>query len=95
MSDVINMINNYGGKASYYHYEGKPLVSTFEGPANSDDWLVIKQSTRCFFVPDWSSLGAKPAVELGTADGSVQLGRSAMGRSRNEHLCRRLVHGIP
>ncbi|KAB8261806.1 glycosyl hydrolase family 71-domain-containing protein [Aspergillus pseudonomiae] len=69
MSDVINMINNYGGKASYYHYEGKPLVSTFEGPANSDDWLVIKQSTGCFFVPDWSSLGAKPAIELGTADG--------------------------
>ncbi|QRD84998.1 putative alpha-1,3-glucanase [Aspergillus flavus] len=63
------MINNYGGKASYYHYEGKPLVSTFEGPANSDDWLIIKQSTGCFFVPDWSSLGAKPAVELGTADG--------------------------
>ncbi|KAB8232369.1 glycoside hydrolase family 71 protein [Aspergillus alliaceus] len=69
MGDVINLINNYGGKASYYHYEGKPLVSTFEGPENSDDWFIIKQSTGCFFVPDWSSLGAKPAVELGTADG--------------------------
>lgn len=44
-------------------------MSTFEGPANADDWSSIKQSTGCFFVPDWSSLGAKPAVELGSADG--------------------------
>jgi hypothetical protein len=69
MSDVINLINKYGGRDSYYHYGGQPFVSTFEGPANSDDWLSIKRATGCFFVPDWSSLGAKPAVELGTADG--------------------------
>ncbi|KAL6229448.1 glycosyl hydrolase family 71-domain-containing protein [Aspergillus navahoensis] len=69
MDVVIKLINNYAGRDSYYHYSGQPFVSTFEGPANSDDWLAIKQATGCFFVPDWSSLGAKPAVELGTADG--------------------------
>lgn len=69
MGDVIELINKYAGRDSYYHYSGQPFVSTFEGPENSDDWLAIKQATGCFFVPDWSSLGAKPAVELGTADG--------------------------
>lgn len=35
----------------------------------SEVWPEIKKSTICFFIPDWSSLGAQPAVELGTADG--------------------------
>jgi len=50
---------------------GQPFVSTFEGPANADDWVFIKSETGCFFVPDWSSVGAKPALELagGVVDG--------------------------
>lgn len=35
------------------------------------DWIDIKATTGCFFIPDWSSLGAKFALEIGngTADG--------------------------
>ncbi|KAJ0353197.1 hypothetical protein COL154_012253 [Colletotrichum chrysophilum] len=50
---------------------GKPFVSTFEGPDNAEDWVEIKAATGCFFIPDWSSLGAKPAMAKanGVADG--------------------------
>jgi hypothetical protein len=45
------------------------MISTFEGPANTDDWTALKKELGCFFIPDWSSLGAKAAVDLGVADG--------------------------
>ncbi|KAJ5827408.1 hypothetical protein N7447_004171 [Penicillium robsamsonii] len=68
---VTSMIQKYSSSSSYFQYEGKPFVSTFEGPGNADDWVTIKAKTNCFFVPDWSSVGAKPAVALanGVADG--------------------------
>lgn len=47
----------------------QPLVSTFEGPKSAPDWPAIKQETNCFFIPSFSSLGAKKAVALGVADG--------------------------
>lgn len=52
-------------------HDSKPLVSTFEGPGNAEDWIAIKKQTDCFFIPDWSSVGAKEAAELanGVADG--------------------------
>lgn len=33
------------------------------------DWVEIKAAVDCFFMPDWSSLGAKDALALKTADG--------------------------
>ncbi|GFF57063.1 mutanase [Aspergillus udagawae] len=68
---VIRMIQQYGSNGAYFQYNGKPFVSTFEGPNNAEDWLTIKAQTGCFFIPDWSSVGAKPAVALanGVADG--------------------------
>ncbi|KAF1999392.1 carbohydrate-binding module family 24 protein, partial [Amniculicola lignicola CBS 123094] len=70
-STVTALISKYSGSSAYYHRGSQPLVSTFEGPGNADDWTEIKSSTGCFFIPDWSSLGAKDAVELanGVADG--------------------------
>lgn len=68
-SDVINLITQYSSSPAYYHYNGQPFVSTFEGPGNADDWFNIKSQTNCFFIPTWSSLGAKAALELGVADG--------------------------
>lgn len=71
-ADVISMLNTYGHHAAYFQHGGsKPLVSTFEGPDNADDWHDIKAATGCFLIPDWSSLGAQPAVGLanGVADG--------------------------
>ncbi|KAK2007854.1 hypothetical protein LZ32DRAFT_34490 [Colletotrichum eremochloae] len=68
---VIDMIKKYGGSPAHFHHKGKPFVSTFEGPAQADDWIDIKAQTGCFFVPDWSSLGAKEAIGRagGVADG--------------------------
>ncbi|CAN8098456.1 unnamed protein product [Discula destructiva] len=68
---VTKTIQKYGGSPAHFQHKGKPLVSTFEGPDNADDWIDIKAATRCFFVPSWSSLGAKRALERtgGVADG--------------------------
>ncbi|KAH6621724.1 glycosyl hydrolase family 71-domain-containing protein, partial [Boeremia exigua] len=69
---VINYLNKWGGDSNYWqHAPGKPLASTFEGPGNAADWHNIKAKTGCFFMPDWSSVGAFPAIGLaeGVADG--------------------------
>ncbi|KAM0324575.1 hypothetical protein ACHAQA_007960 [Verticillium albo-atrum] len=70
-SDVIRILEQYGTHRSHYKYRGRPFVSTFEGPKQASDWIEIKSRTPCFFVPDWSSLGAKAAMEQagGVADG--------------------------
>jgi hypothetical protein len=68
-SDVISLIQQYSSSSAYYHYNNKPLVSTFEGPGQAGDWTNIKSVTGCFFMPDWSSLGANSAMQLGVADG--------------------------
>lgn len=68
-ADVKSMIEKYSSSSAYFSEGGKPLVSTFEGPSNADDWTSIKSSTGCLFIPDWSSLGAKDATALGVADG--------------------------
>ncbi|KAM0634217.1 hypothetical protein ACHAPW_002761, partial [Verticillium nonalfalfae] len=69
--DVIRILEQYGSHGSHYKYKGKAFVSTFEGPKQASDWTEIKSRTSCFFVPDWSSLGAKAAMEAadGVADG--------------------------
>ncbi|KAK2748985.1 hypothetical protein FQN57_007268 [Myotisia sp. PD_48] len=54
---VIKTINKYKGSPAQFVYQNKPLVSTFEGVQNIDDWPSIREATGCFFVPDWTSLG--------------------------------------
>ncbi|RAL06034.1 glycoside hydrolase family 71 protein [Aspergillus ibericus CBS 121593] len=69
--DVLTMLNTWMSAKAYWRYNEKPFVSTFEGPDNADDWIDIKEQTGCFFIPDWSSVGADVAVTLGSgvADG--------------------------
>ena len=66
---AANLINQYKTSPVYFKYKGKPLVSTFEGPANSGDWPGIKSSTGCFFIPDYSSVGAATASSYSAIDG--------------------------
>lgn len=69
--DVITKINTYSGKTAQFKYQGKPLVSTFEGVNNVGDWPNIKAQTGCFFIPSWTSLGPSGfAADPGTADGA-------------------------
>ncbi|WYZ36356.1 hypothetical protein EsH8_XIII_000008 [Colletotrichum jinshuiense] len=60
---VIKMLQKYINSPAHFRHGGKPFVSTFEGPAQAEDWVEIKAITGCFFVPDWSSLGAMRAME--------------------------------
>ncbi len=73
MEDVINLITTYTGfwKSAYYFHNGRPFVSTFEGTHQAREWISIKKAADCYFVPDWSSAGAKAALELapGVPDG--------------------------
>ncbi|RKU46596.1 hypothetical protein DL546_006049 [Coniochaeta pulveracea] len=68
---VTGMLGNYIYRSGYYLHQGQPFVSTFEGPDKAEDWIDIKIVTGCFFVPDWSSVGAKEAMSRagGVADG--------------------------
>ncbi|KAJ0295652.1 hypothetical protein Brms1b_013763 [Colletotrichum noveboracense] len=69
---VIGYLKKFGSTAEYFkHGDGKPLVSTFEGPGHAKDWIDIKKQVGCFLIPDWSSKGAEPAMALGdgVADG--------------------------
>ncbi|KAM7195892.1 alpha-1,3-glucanase [Naviculisporaceae sp. PSN 640] len=70
--DVINLLTEFGSRPSYFKQDGnKPVASTFEGPANAQDWVDIKAQTNCFFIPDWSSVPPTEAVSAagGVADG--------------------------
>ncbi|KAH2983121.1 hypothetical protein KXW49_005792 [Aspergillus fumigatus] len=69
--DVTELLLRYKVNEAYYRNNGRPLASTFEGSENAEEWINIKASTDCFFIPDWSSLGAKAALEkgYGTVDG--------------------------
>lgn len=68
-SEVANLITQYKDNGAYFYRGSQPFVSTFEGTANSHDWVGIKSTTNCFFIPEWSSLGAEGAWALGIADG--------------------------
>ncbi|KAI3124048.1 CAZyme family GH71 [Penicillium roqueforti] len=69
--DVAALLEEYTASTSYYLHNGQYLVSTFEGPNQAEDWIDLKQKYNAFFIPDWSSIGAKPALQLGggVADG--------------------------
>ena len=67
--DVADLIGQYQNNGAYFQTDKGPFVSTFEGPGNAADWAGIKSKTGCFFMPDWSSLGAEQAWALGAADG--------------------------
>ncbi|KIW68351.1 hypothetical protein PV04_04304 [Phialophora macrospora] len=66
---VIKTINGYSSRPSQFHWEGKPLASTFEGPDCAGDWGYIKSQTNCFFIPDFSSQGAIGAAAKPNVDG--------------------------
>ncbi|KAI0391548.1 carbohydrate-binding module family 24 protein [Xylariaceae sp. FL0594] len=66
---VKNYINTYKTHSSYFKQGSQPLVSTFEGTGNVNDWPYIKANTGAFFMPDYSSLGPQGAANTGVVDG--------------------------
>ncbi|KAK7991908.1 hypothetical protein PG996_013079 [Apiospora saccharicola] len=67
--DVMDYITMFKGSSAYFLRNGQPLVSTFEGKDNRDDWPEIKQNTSAFFMPDYSSLGPQGAAGAPGVDG--------------------------
>ncbi|KAL1970913.1 hypothetical protein VTN77DRAFT_2747 [Rasamsonia byssochlamydoides] len=54
---VISTINTYKDSTAQFRYQGKPLVSTFEGTGNVHDWPTVISATGIYFMPCWTSLG--------------------------------------
>ncbi|KAL2162356.1 hypothetical protein VTH06DRAFT_7269 [Thermothelomyces fergusii] len=55
---VVSLINRYQGSSAQMKVEGKPLVSTFEGPDWAPNWPTVRRETGDIcLIPDWSSLG--------------------------------------
>ncbi|KAL1840811.1 hypothetical protein VTJ49DRAFT_7710 [Mycothermus thermophilus] len=82
---VIDLLTTYAQHEAYFKHEGThPLVSTFEGAGNADDWNIIKQSIpHIFFMPEWSSAGPFEAANLGgsVADGLFSWGAWPEGKN--------------
>ena len=81
--DVVNIIKAYGPNGAYFEVDGKPMVSTFEGPSNSNinDWKSMNSSIPggVYFVPDWTSLGPS-GFSTDLVDGACKWRAIAMGR---------------
>lgn len=55
---VVDLINRYKSSPAQVMVEGRPLVSTFEGPDWAANWPVVRgQTGDICLIPDWSSLG--------------------------------------
>ncbi|KAH7320769.1 glycosyl hydrolase family 71-domain-containing protein [Stachybotrys elegans] len=81
---VIGMINKYKSHPSYFMRGSQPLVSTFEGFKSASEWTDIKRQTNCYFMPSWSSMGAKRAVRTGVTDGLFSWGAWPEGPSKTD-----------
>jgi glucan endo-1,3-alpha-glucosidase len=72
-ADVISALQLYANDPSYFRYDDRAYVSTFEGTGNIGDWAAIKSAVSggIFFVPDWTSLGPDGIIaQLGLIDGA-------------------------
>ncbi|KAB5582809.1 glycoside hydrolase [Coniochaeta sp. 2T2.1] len=76
VQQVVDLVNTYKNSRAQMKVEGRPFVSTFEGPGWADNWNAVRQQTGgIFLVPDWSSLGAHGVGEkLGVIDGAFSWG---------------------
>ncbi|KAI0116081.1 glycoside hydrolase family 71 protein [Hypoxylon sp. NC0597] len=76
VDQVVSLVNQYKGASSQLKVNGKPFVSTFEGPNWADNWASVRSATGdIFLVPDWSSLGPQGVgSKLSQIDGAFNWG---------------------
>ncbi|KAK0702854.1 glycoside hydrolase [Apiosordaria backusii] len=72
VEQVVGLINCFKESSAQFIVDGRPLVSTFEGPGWAENWISVREQTGdIFLVPDWSSLGPYGISEkLGIIDGA-------------------------
>lgn len=75
VSQVVNIINRYRGSSAQMLIDGRPLISTFEGPDWAPKWAAVRDATGGIcLIPNWSSLGpAGVGRRLDTIDGACKL----------------------
>lgn len=49
VDQVVQLVNQYKGASSQLKVNGKPLVSTFEGPGWADNWSSVRSATGDIF----------------------------------------------
>ncbi len=49
VDQVVAFINQYKGAGSQLKVDGKPFVSTFEGPSWADNWAAVRSATGGIF----------------------------------------------
>ncbi|KAL7266880.1 hypothetical protein RUND412_010554 [Rhizina undulata] len=85
---VIDWINKYKDSKAQFKVDGKPFVSTFEGPKFADSWAQVKAGTGdIYLVPDWTSLGPSGFSQyLDKVDGAFSWDAwpTAAGQKTNE-----------
>lgn len=74
VQQVVELVNAYKNSRAQCKVDGKPFVSTFEGPGWADNWNAVRQQTGgIYLVPDWASLGANGVGgKLGLIDGACE-----------------------
>lgn len=75
VTPVVDLINRFKGSPAQMVVDGKPLVSTFEGPGWAAHWPEVRDQTGDIcLIPDWSSLGPHGVGQnLGLIDGACKL----------------------
>lgn len=59
VDQVVQLVNQYKNSGSQLKVNGKPFVSTFEGPGWADNWGAVRSATGdiyCECIPFWSPL---------------------------------------
>lgn len=71
---VVGIVNEFKVSGAHTVVDGRPLVSTFEGPAWADNWPGVREATGgIYLVPDWASLGPDGvASRLDIIDGACK-----------------------
>ncbi|KAJ2897276.1 glycoside hydrolase family 71 protein [Zalerion maritima] len=70
VSSVAGTISTYKDSSAQWTQDGRPVVSTFEGPSWVDNWTTVRGQVDggIWLIPDWSSLGA---AGVGNVQGSI------------------------
>ncbi|KAL3472505.1 glycoside hydrolase [Aspergillus californicus] len=92
--EVIDLLQEYIPSPAYFKYNGKPLITTFEGFEAAKDWANIKRAVGdSFFIPDWTSVGPQRASAVSAIDGLMCWdawpdGANAMNTTEDEEYMR-------
>jgi glucan endo-1,3-alpha-glucosidase len=58
VDNIANYTNAFKGEKAQFKVDGKPLVSTFEGPNFAESWKEVRKKVDgdIYLMPDWASL---------------------------------------